>query len=137
MAEEVMRGDAYGTKVDVHGFGIVLLEVASLCHGEQAAFFRRQFMQAGGRGAILQGWRPRCPPELTKLRPELAQLITDCYQRDQTARPDFVEILARLKDDVGPSDWGARVETTSSSTIFAVEAEQQQQQQQQQQVAAQ
>ena len=99
-----MRGQAYGTKVDVHSFGIVLLEVACVSDGKHHAFVRRQFMSHGGRGAVMRGWRPLCPSGLAKLRPELVELIRDCIKRKPKERPDFSVVVTRLKT-VGPENW--------------------------------
>ena len=104
VAEEILQGQAYGTKVDVHSFGVVLLEVACVSDGKHHAFVRRQFMGHGGRGAVMRGWRPSCPSRLAKLRPELAELIRDCGKREPKERPDFSGVISRLKA-VGPDDW--------------------------------
>ena len=93
-----MRGQPYGTKVDVHSFGVVLLEAACVGIGMPSTAVRQQFMNAGGRGAILRGWRPKCSSDLIELRPKLAQLVNDCLEREPNDRPDFLQVVSRIEE---------------------------------------
>ena len=103
VAEEVLRGEAYGTKVDVYSFGVVLFEGVCVSHGKMHFFVKREYKKNGQR-AVLNGWRPRCPPGITKHAPELAQLVNDCWGRKPKDRPDFRAVVERLKA-IGPKDW--------------------------------
>ena len=62
-APEIMRGDPYGTPVDVYSFGVTLFELMARAYPdggiesspEVGIFAKMQFMRSGGTGAAIHG----------------------------------------------------------------------------------
>lgn len=88
MAPELIEGNSYNVKIDVYSFGIVLWELVSGCvpySGLDAVQITAQ---------VSKGIRPIIPSHCNKA---VRNLITDCWDKDPTKRPDFNEILKRFK----------------------------------------
>lgn len=95
LAPEVMRNEAYTAKMDVYGFGIVFWEVMTGLR--PFAEYDKEFAgkpQALFYQAVIEGLRPTMPQALNK---NAQKIITDCWQDDPEKRPNFEEIVERLK----------------------------------------
>jgi len=89
-APEVCRGDPYNEAADVYSYGIVLWEIIA---GEPP-YRGMNPMQLIGLVAY-KNYRPRT--DLPCPYPELIRLMTDCWQENATSRPNFSQILERLR----------------------------------------
>ena len=49
------------------------------------------------------GWRPKGTKSLTETQPELWKLIQECFARKPDERPDFQDIVLRLRE-IGSAD---------------------------------
>jgi serine/threonine protein kinase len=89
MAPEIMDGSAYSEKADVYSFGVNLWE-----------FFTRQVPFNGLPvvqvvAAVIT--RQERPPIPAACPAPYAQLVRDCWQSDDAARPSMDEVCARLQ----------------------------------------
>jgi serine/threonine protein kinase len=92
MAPEVLaKGSNYTAKVDVYAFGIVLWELATgdtPYSGMDSATITREVQH--------RDLRPSLPPDLY---PAMADLITQCWDRNPAVRPTFDEIVRRFESE--------------------------------------
>ena len=86
--EILLKRMAYTPKSDVYSFGMVLYELTTH-HPPFKGLNPIQVLRA-----IDQGDLPKLPKDTNE---ELAQLIEDCWKTEPEDRPDFEEIVRRLK----------------------------------------
>ncbi|KAL3498612.1 hypothetical protein ACH5RR_041344 [Cinchona calisaya] len=89
MAPEVLRNEPSNEKSDVYSFGVILWELATL----NVPWSGMNSMQVVG--AV--GFQGRCLSIPDRVDPMIAEIISDCWDSDQHARPSFKEIITRLK----------------------------------------
>ncbi|CAI5945435.1 unnamed protein product [Closterium sp. NIES-65] len=89
MAPEVIDHKPYTRKVDVYSYGIVLWELVTC----ELPFKGLTFIQLA-YNVVHKNQRPDIPPSCN---PELARLMAECWDRDETVRPEFAEVVARLE----------------------------------------
>ncbi|CAI5499118.1 unnamed protein product [Closterium sp. Naga37s-1] len=89
MAPEVIDHKPYTRKVDVYSYGIVLWELVTC----ELPFKGLTFIQLA-HNVVHKNQRPDIPPSCN---PELAKLMAECWDRDETVRPEFAAIVARLE----------------------------------------
>jgi len=100
MAPEILDGEKYTTSADVYSFALLLLELYSAEEPYNTDKFKTpwqiaQFVTAGNRLEI-----PKSFP------PEIADLITKCWDNDPSARPNFdycAEVFTKLCSFIGSS----------------------------------
>uniref|UniRef100_A0A6T7VVI0 Protein kinase domain-containing protein n=1 Tax=Pyramimonas obovata TaxID=1411642 RepID=A0A6T7VVI0_9CHLO len=88
MAPEIIEHRAYGSAVDVYSFGITLWELLT----GSVPYSHLTPLQAAV-GVVQKNLRPQIPDTCP---PELAELITDCWQHEPHMRPDFSTIATKL-----------------------------------------
>ncbi|AGO85889.2 Serine/threonine protein kinase [Pandoravirus salinus] len=114
MAPEVLDEslDVDYAMADVYSFGIILWEVLTR---EQP--YAGMSPAAIAVAVIRDGARPRMPDEATMAAHPQAyvDLIHDCWHRDPTVRPTFMEIMTRLSAMHGESSSGVGVSSSGSS----------------------
>eukprot|EP01104_Vermistella_antarctica_P009100 TRINITY_DN2320_c0_g1_i2.p1 TRINITY_DN2320_c0_g1~~TRINITY_DN2320_c0_g1_i2.p1 ORF type:complete len:3638 (+),score=457.03 TRINITY_DN2320_c0_g1_i2:486-11399(+) len=90
---EVLTWKHYGQAADVYSFGIVLWELVACSHPfAEFSQFKSDFRK---KAAISDGGlRPSIPSDCP---PGLKSLMIDCWSGKPTDRPDFREILRRIK----------------------------------------
>lgn len=108
MAPEVFSADddsaAYGIKVDVYSFGMMVLEIHLDGFLARDAFKGLSPMVVAHR-VCNEGWRP----DLDKVRadvPHIARLVEMCWEQNPDDRPSFDRICAfldKIDDDEGGS----------------------------------
>ena len=86
--EILLKRMPYTPKSDVYSFGMVLYEMITH-HPPFQGFNPLQVVRA-----IDQGELPSIPPDTLE---DLAQLTEDCWKTEPEDRPDFEEIIRRLK----------------------------------------
>eukprot|EP01087_Luapelamoeba_hula_P021694 TRINITY_DN762_c0_g1_i9.p1 TRINITY_DN762_c0_g1~~TRINITY_DN762_c0_g1_i9.p1 ORF type:complete len:1141 (+),score=200.87 TRINITY_DN762_c0_g1_i9:21-3443(+) len=91
MAPEIMLGQEYNTKADVYSFSMILWQLYSGENLFPGLVEFEDFVEA----VCLKEERPPIPETCL---PELAELMNDCWQKDQDKRPTFKEINIRLDD---------------------------------------
>ncbi|KAI7747313.1 hypothetical protein M8C21_013434 [Ambrosia artemisiifolia] len=89
MAPEVIEHKPYDHKADVFSFAIVLWELLT---GEVPYSYLTPLQAAVG--VVQQGLRPTIPKQT---HPKLKELLECCWQHNPTLRPNFTEILDKLK----------------------------------------
>ncbi|KAI3468131.1 hypothetical protein Pfo_024794 [Paulownia fortunei] len=89
MAPEVLRNEPSNEKSDVYSFGVILWELATL----QVPWTEMNSMQVVGAVGF-QGRHLDIPPMVDPL---VADIISDCWNRNPQARPSFAQIITRLK----------------------------------------
>eukprot|EP00475_Leptophrys_vorax_P041281 TRINITY_DN77854_c0_g1_i1.p1 TRINITY_DN77854_c0_g1~~TRINITY_DN77854_c0_g1_i1.p1 ORF type:complete len:292 (+),score=19.79 TRINITY_DN77854_c0_g1_i1:106-876(+) len=89
MAPEVIDHKPYTRKVDVYSFGIVLWELVTC----ELPFKGSTFIQLA-YNVVNKNMRPEVPPTCN---PELAKLMTECWDADANRRPEFTEVVSRLE----------------------------------------
>ena len=89
-APELVRNDAYNTKVDIFSFGMVLWE---LCHRNVP--FQSMTSKFDIEDAIARGDRP---PVSNNCPRNLALLMRRCWQKNAEIRPSFKEIVFLLEE---------------------------------------
>ncbi|XP_022881479.1 probable serine/threonine-protein kinase SIS8 [Olea europaea var. sylvestris] len=89
MAPEVLRNEPANEKSDVYSFGVILWELATL----QVPWTGMNSMQVVG--AV--GFQGRCLDIPLTVDPLVAEIISDCWNRNPQARPSFGQIIARLR----------------------------------------
>ncbi|KAM0055159.1 putative dual-specificity kinase TKL-Pl-4 family [Helianthus debilis subsp. tardiflorus] len=89
MAPEVIEHRPYDHKADVFSFGVVLWELLT---GE-VPYTCLSPLQAAV-GVVQQGLRPPIPKQT---HPKLIELLESCWQQNPTLRPNFTDILDKLK----------------------------------------
>ncbi|MFS8016687.1 putative dual-specificity kinase TKL-Pl-4 family [Helianthus anomalus] len=89
MAPEVIEHRPYDHKADVFSFGVVLWELLT---GE-VPYKCLSPLQAAV-GVVQQGLRPPIPKHT---HPKLIELLESCWQQNPTLRPNFTDILDKLK----------------------------------------
>jgi len=95
-APEVIRGEKYDEKADVHSFGVIMWQVLT----RKQPFAGINFM--GVSLAVLEGQRPQVPQDCP---PKFKKLIKSCWHADPKARPSMEQVVAELTEILG----GARV----------------------------
>jgi hypothetical protein len=89
-APEVFAGEPYGTPVDVYSFGIVMWEIVA----RDVPYIEREFQwMKDVSNAVLAGVRP-C--SLEGIDRSYGDLMRECWARDPSLRPSFVEVVQRL-----------------------------------------
>eukprot|EP00271_Cylindrocystis_brebissonii_P017489 TRINITY_DN4568_c0_g2_i1.p1 TRINITY_DN4568_c0_g2~~TRINITY_DN4568_c0_g2_i1.p1 ORF type:complete len:350 (+),score=78.71 TRINITY_DN4568_c0_g2_i1:375-1424(+) len=89
MAPEIIDHKPYTRKVDVYSFGVVLWEFVTGGH----PFRNLSFVQLAF-GVVHKGLRPEIPEWVP---PDLATLISSCWQDSADKRPEFKEVVQQLK----------------------------------------
>ncbi|XP_076952759.1 serine/threonine-protein kinase STY17-like [Bidens hawaiensis] len=89
MAPEVIEHRPYDHKADVFSFGVVLWELLT---GEVPYSCLTPLQAAVG--VVQHGLRPTIPKET---HPKLTELLRSCWHDNPTMRPDFTDILEKLK----------------------------------------
>ncbi|GMH95698.1 hypothetical protein TL16_g13218, partial [Triparma laevis f. inornata] len=108
ISPEVMRNDRYDLKADTYSFGVVLAAMVRAEKNIVDFFFDRLQKKMGkknrmgiGIGSLNRyldrGWRPPLPVEFY---PKLTRLISRCWAKDPTDRPDFEQIYEELSADM-------------------------------------
>ncbi|KAK1439227.1 hypothetical protein QVD17_05043 [Tagetes erecta] len=108
MAPEVIEHKPYDHKADVFSFAIVLWELLT---GEVPYSYLTPLQAAVG--VVQQGLRPTIPKQT---HPKLRELLECCWQHDPTLRPNFTEILDKLKHlakEVGNAGEGQKEKSLS------------------------
>mmetsp|Transcript_57155 Transcript_57155/g.134530 ORF Transcript_57155/g.134530 Transcript_57155/m.134530 type:complete len:311 (-) Transcript_57155:39-971(-) len=94
-APEVLQKSRYSVAADVYAYGVILWEVASR-HEPYEGMSPSQVALA-----VVQGTRPDIsvlPPDTSEL---LVGLMTDCWDVQPVARPNFTAVLRRLDEIAG------------------------------------
>ncbi|XP_027181432.1 probable serine/threonine-protein kinase SIS8 [Coffea eugenioides] len=89
MAPEVLRNEPSNEKSDVYSFGVILWELAT----HKVPWTEMNSMQVVGAVGF-QGRRLTIPD---RVDPVVAEIISNCWDSNQNARPSFKEIITRLK----------------------------------------
>ncbi|KAL2525617.1 Serine/threonine-protein kinase EDR1 [Abeliophyllum distichum] len=89
MAPEVLRNEPSNEKSDVYSFGVILWELATL----RVPWMEMNSMQVVG--AV--GFQGRNLEILPSIDPMVAEIISDCWNRNPQARPSFKQIISRLR----------------------------------------
>lgn len=120
MAPELLSPDhlPHNEKVDVYSFSIMLVEILS----NEQPFLGKDPIQVA-MAVLMQGLRPEIP----KGTPEpLVHMIQDCWAADPKTRPNFEEVLARIRrfkeglgDDPGNAE-GEEKDTASDLNAIGV-----------------
>ncbi|KAK9074793.1 hypothetical protein SSX86_003111 [Deinandra increscens subsp. villosa] len=108
MAPEVIEHKPYDHKADVFSFAIVLWELLT---GEVPYSYLTPLQAAVG--VVQQGLRPTIPKQT---HPKLTELLECCWQHNPTLRPNFTEIIDKLKQlakEVAKSGEGHRDKSVS------------------------
>ncbi|KAI3717099.1 hypothetical protein L1987_68460 [Smallanthus sonchifolius] len=108
MAPEVIEHRPYDHKADVFSFGVVLWELLT---GEVPYSYLTPLQAAVG--VVQQGLRPTIPKQT---HPKLTELLENCWQQNPTSRPEFTDILDKLKHlakKVGNAGEGQKDKSTS------------------------
>eukprot|EP00899_Mesostigma_viride_P013379 jgi/Mesvir1/22041/Mv18606-RA.1 len=93
MAPEVLSGKVVDDKCDVYSFGVMLWEIFT---GQKPWEDEGVPLQIAMAVAV-QGRRPPMPSVCPS---NLRKLITDCWQENPEARPNFVTILRRVEEEM-------------------------------------
>merc|ERR1712137_859986 len=113
MAPEVLAHTKYSEKADVYSFGIIIVEVytgETPYSGPEFADIRNQVQ------LISRIVKDHLHPDTSKLPPELAHLVYDCWHDEPDLRPSFAEIIIRLRR-LRNLDLPSWVEPTSNDNI--------------------
>ncbi|AVK75014.1 serine-threonine kinase [Pandoravirus quercus] len=113
MAPEVLNEslDVDYAMADVYSFGIILWEVLTR---EQP--YAGMSPAAIAVAVIRDDARPRMPDDLPAAHPQAyVDLVNDCWHRDPTVRPTFMEVMTRLSAMHGESSSGVGVSSSGSS----------------------
>ncbi|KAL2517859.1 Serine/threonine-protein kinase CTR1 [Abeliophyllum distichum] len=89
MAPEVLRNEPSNEKSDVYSFGVILWELATL----RVPWTEMNSMQV--IGAV--GFQGRHLDIPLTVDPLVAEIISDCWDRNPQARPSFGQVITRLK----------------------------------------
>jgi serine/threonine protein kinase len=90
-APEVLRGQEYNEKADIYSFGIILWELITRAQ----PFADQNFI--GVTMQVLQGVRPAIP---SQTKPELAELITQCWDDSPKKRPKLKKMLKYFEGEL-------------------------------------
>lgn len=93
MAPEVLQKNKYSEKADVYSFGIVLVELFT----GKYPYTEEEFGSLNQIQLVFQICQNEARPSTASLPASLQQLIFDCWNRNTTLRPSFMEIIARLR----------------------------------------
>lgn len=93
VAPEIIRGEHYGTQVDVYSLGIVFNE----CDSRQRPYKNRKF------NAISVASDPTFRPHIQSTNQSFRSLVVACWDADPRRRPSATEILASIR--INGSDW--------------------------------
>jgi len=113
MAPELLSPDhlPHNEKVDVYSFSIMMVEILS----NEQPFLGKDPIQVA-MAVLMQGLRPEIPKGTHET---LVHLIQDCWAADPTGRPNFEEVLARLrrlKDSLGEDTGNAAGEEKDTAS---------------------
>ena len=95
MAPEVALGKPYNQRVDTYSFGLMLWEVCEMktpFEGHDFDSLTAQVYNGNER-----------PPINKKLRQELANIMTTCWDANPSQRMDCEEIMTQLRNEIGIS----------------------------------
>ena len=87
MAPEVVRHERYDETCDVYSFAMLLYEALTL----RVPFQNHSPVETAF--AVARGERPALPPAPADVR----ALVEECWSQDPAARPQFPEIVVRLR----------------------------------------
>ena len=87
-APELLQGLSYTAKIDVYSYGICLWELVTRLAPYQGMASTRIMM------GVCSGMRPLIP---LSTGDEMSRLIQDCWHEVPRLRPDFAQVLHRLK----------------------------------------
>jgi len=90
LAPEVIRGEAYNERIDVYSFGVILYELIA-----RKKFFDGVDFLFEIEKKVVAGERPQLPENGF---PELAALVTQCWNDHANERPSFDETYKVLLD---------------------------------------
>jgi len=120
MAPELLSPDhlPHNEKVDVYSFSIMLVEILS----NEQPFLGKDPIQVA-MAVLMQGLRPEIPKGTHEV---IVHLVQDCWAADPKMRPNFEEVLARLRrfkeqlgDDPGNAE-GEEKDTASDLNAIGV-----------------
>lgn len=95
MSPEVALGKPYNQRVDTYSFGLMLWEVCEMktpFEGHDFDSLTAQVYKGNER-----------PPINKKLRQELANIMTTCWDANPSRRMDCEEIMTKLRNEIGIS----------------------------------
>ena len=93
MAPEVISGSKYDERADVYSFGVVMVEVFT----GNAPYSEPEFRDMMNHQLMYKILHEGLRPSLAGVPEEFALLVGDCWNEDPASRPDFTEILLRLR----------------------------------------
>ena len=106
MAPEVIRSNEYSKAADVYAWGIIMFELYTKEYPYQHSIYARMHIQHLTYQIAHKGVRP----DISCLPLVIRELLQDCWADNPHMRPDFSEIVSRLKrlaklKDIDPQNY--------------------------------